>query len=293
MNIIPIAKPFFLTLLLVQFSFSLLASSTSAQVVFDFENLELPSGFKDGNPDLDSFGAVIDVTLETPLPFGPSGGVIRQVDQTFTFSQGGTELILPNSYFEADGFDDFFFGFSASTIQDNTTPGPNNRFASFSGGGSGGSGSYLVASGDTSFSAVGRIASIDIAPTTFTALAIRDGDDGGNNFISGALPDLNGFFDLIISGNNSAEQISVSFGDYTNGESFDPPDFFQTIDVSSLNSSTLSFTYEGSDVGPFGLNTPAFFAADNIVVGVPEPSACGLLLLIAGGALAGGRFRRK
>ena len=286
-------KPFFLTLLLTQFTLSLLVSTASAQVVFDFEDLQLLAGFNDGNPDLEPIAAVLDNTLETPLPFGPDGGVIRQVDQTFTFSQGGAEITLPNSYFEADGFDDFFFGFSFSEVQDTTTPGPSNRFAAFPGSGANGSSNYLVASGETSFSAAGQITSIDIAPTTYTALAVRDGDDGGNNFITGALTDLNGFFNLLISGNNSSEQISVSFGDYANGNSFDPPDFFQTIDVSSLNSSTLNFAFEGSDSGPFGVNTPAFFAADNIVVTVPEPGACGLLLVIVGATWARSRFRKK
>ena len=284
-------KQFALTFLLAQFSIALFSSPAFAQSVFDFEELQLPEvGFFNGDPTQQVIDTVIDVTSETPNPFM---GVLRQVDQTISLSQGGVEITLPNSYFEADGFDDFFFGFSLSNVQDSISPGPDNRYASFPGAGANGSSNYLVASGSTSFTASGTITSIDIAPTTFTAIAILDGDDGGGNFVGGALPDLNGFFNLIISGNNSADQIIVPFGDYRNGANIAPSEFFQTIDVSSLNSNTLSFNYDGDDIGDFGLNTPTFFAADNIVVAVPEPNAFGLLLAIAGASSAIRRRRRS
>ena len=45
----------------------------------------------------------------------------------------------------------------------------------------------------------------------------------------------------------------------------------------------LTFTLESSDNGPFGMNTPAYFALDNLtVVPVPEPGA---LALFGGGLL--------
>ena len=42
----------------------------------------------------------------------------------------------------------------------------------------------------------------------------------------------------------------------------------------------LTFALESRDVGQFGMNTPAFFAADNLVVNViPEPGTWALLLV--------------
>ena len=48
----------------------------------------------------------------------------------------------------------------------------------------------------------------------------------------------------------------------------------------------LEFTMSSSDVGEFGMNTPSYFAMDN----VPEPTTLGLLLL---GGLAVARRRRR
>ena len=40
-----------------------------------------------------------------------------------------------------------------------------------------------------------------------------------------------------------------------------------TCDISSLGKVTsLKFTMEGSDTGEWGLNTPAYFAFDNVVI---------------------------
>lgn len=282
-------KQFFLTFILALFSTALFGPPAFAQAVFDFEELQLPEeGFFNGDPNQQAIDAIINVTSETSNPFQ---GFSLQVDQTISLSQRGVEITFQNSFFEGDGADDFFTGFSFSNVQDNTTPGLVNQYASFTGAGANGSSNYLISTGPTSFTASGTITSIDIAPTTFTAIAILDGDDGGNNFVNGSLPDLEGFFNLIISGNNSADQIIVPFGDYRNGANIAPSEFFQTIDVSSLNSNTLSFDYEGDDDQPFGfVNTPAFFAADNIVVAVPEPNTFGFLLAIGGAASA---FRRR
>ena len=58
------------------------------------------------------------------------------------------------------------------------------------------------------------------------------------------------------------------------------------VDVSSLVSggaARFSFSLESSDVGPWGMNTPAYFAVDQ----VPEPSAAVLLLCVSAGGIAG------
>ncbi len=55
---------------------------------------------------------------------------------------------------------------------------------------------------------------------------------------------------------------------------------------------TIEFTFDGSDQSSFGLNTPAYFAMDNLTFAVvPEPSAiaAGVCGLVAGVIL---RWRR-
>lgn len=262
---------------------------------FDFESLPVPvSGFNNGDNTLSPAERLFfeDVDETTFLP-GTNFGIQRVVRQTLVLNKGGARIALENTFSGTEmgaGFDDFFSGFSYSNVSDVTTPGEDNRYASFAGSGANGSSIYLVGSGDTEIISNRVFQSIDINVTTYTALAVRDGDDGGNMFISGALPDSDGFFTLLVSGDNSGLEIPVSFGDYRNDVDLDPLPVFETIDVSALNSRTLRFRYEGSDVGTFGLNTPAFFAADNIVLAVPEPTSLCLLSLV-GAALTMRRRR--
>ena len=65
---------------------------------------------------------------------------------------------------------------------------------------------------------------------------------------------------------------------------------WEYIDLSSLGSvDELSFSLSSSDNGSFGMNTPNYFAIDNIGV-VPEPSA---YAMIAGLLALGLVFNRR
>jgi hypothetical protein len=69
-----------------------------------------------------------------------------------------------------------------------------------------------------------------------------------------------------------------------------PPGVLATwtwFDLTALGTvDTITFTFDGSDQGAFGLNTPAYFAMDDLTVtAVPEPAT--IALLAGGGALFG------
>jgi len=70
---------------------------------------------------------------------------------------------------------------------------------------------------------------------------------------------------------------------------------WQSVDLSSLSAAkTLTFSLTSSDNGAYGMNTPAYFAMDNLTLSaVPEPSTLALLC-VAGiaGALWGYRRRQ-
>jgi MYXO-CTERM domain-containing protein len=64
------------------------------------------------------------------------------------------------------------------------------------------------------------------------------------------------------------------------------------VSLASLGAvQSLRFSLASSDTGEYGINTPAYFAMDNLsVTAVPEPSAC--LLALAGVFMVAGLRRR-
>ncbi|MBK8019077.1 MAG: DUF4465 domain-containing protein [Betaproteobacteria bacterium] len=69
---------------------------------------------------------------------------------------------------------------------------------------------------------------------------------------------------------------------------------WQRIDLTSLGMvSSLSFSMDSSDKGDFGINTPTYFALDDLTVtAVPEPGTA-VLLTLGVVILAAGVSRRR
>lgn len=155
--------------------------------------------------------------------------------------------------------------------------------------------------------------SVAIANITYPALTMRDGDGFSKKFggVSGNDPD---FFLLEIIGldstNATTGTVPVYLADYRfadNSMDYILSDWL-TVDLSPLGSGveTLEFRMSSSDNGAFGVNTPTYFAMDNLVA-VPEPGAAflvlgalvfalgrrsrmGLLALLAAGTAQAGSF---
>lgn len=203
------------------------------------------------------------------------------------FSSGG--VFFENSYTAAF---DSFTGFAASTTTDATTPGFGNQFSSFAGGGSGGSAGYGIAylGGRIILPSAQTVLGADLTNTTYTALSMRDGDAFAKQF-GGATGNDEDFFRLIIEGiddfGNSTGTLDFFLADYRfadNTLDYIVGDWtFQ--DLSALGTvKELLFSFESSDLGSFGINTPVYFAIDNLTT-VPEPGAA-LLLGLGLAALA-------
>jgi hypothetical protein len=184
-------------------------------------------------------------------------------------------------------------GFAYSNVQDATTPGVFNQYAAWPGGGAGGSATYAVGFQDffvpleprITFASDVAVQSVRIANTTYAALSMKMGDSFAKKFggVAGDDPD---FFRLTIRGLDAGGQETASLefylADYRSADA--ASDFvletWALVDLSSLGVvRSLSFGLESSDVGPFGINTPTYFALDDLVA-VPEPGS--LLLLVAG-----------
>jgi hypothetical protein len=208
------------------------------------------------------------------------------------FSSGG--VTFDNNYDTDYGS---WYGFSYSNVNNTTTKAYSNQYASFTGTGMGGGGIYavgcvyinwmtgeavpIVATLDTP----SRLGTVGITNTTVAALTMRDGNAFAKKFggADGADPD---WFKLTIIGKDAAgsETGSVDFylADYRTDTKY-IVDTWQLVDLSSLGTvKTLEFTLSSTDNdSQYGMNTPAYFALDNLTV-IPEPATVGLLVLGAG-----------
>lgn len=196
-------------------------------------------------------------------------------------------------------------GFAASTVSAPNTPGFANQFAAAAGTGAEGSATYAVGYDagfppDTdmvSLPSPAAVAGLFVNNTAYTALSMQHGDDFAKQFggPDGTDPD---FFALNISGRDGLGADLGSVDVYLADYRFPDPaqDFIVTdwvwVDLTPLGDSvsTLHFQLESSDVGQFGMNTPAYFAVDSLSV-VPEPSSL-VLALIGAGCLVHRRARR-
>lgn len=219
-------------------------------------------------------------------------------DGDHTFESGG--FTFHNNYNATYGS---WAGWSYSNSTDTTNYGVNqwqHQWSAMPGGGAGGSSTYAV--GFTlafpnmamiDVPAEVSLISADFTNTTYAYYTMLEGNAFAKKFggADGTDPD---WFLLTISGQNGEgdELGTVDFylADFRHPDSqFDYIiDEWVTVDLSPIASAErLVFDLTSSDTGDWGMNTPAFFAMDNLVFDsavapVPEPST---VLLFAGGAL--------
>lgn len=184
-------------------------------------------------------------------------------------------------------------GFAYSNMTDTTTPGYANQYSAITGTDASGvaGGNYAVAYlADTTIPTISLSGmdplSITLSNTTYTYLTIRDGDSFSAAFASGD------WFKVTITGytgaNVSTGAVDYYLADYRSANSADwyIVNTWQTVDLSALGSGTsyLTLTFDSSDVGAWGINTPTYVAVGSLAV-VPEPAAIALLVLAGGFAI--------
>jgi len=245
------------------------ARPTPADVVIDFEDLLLdPESFYNG-----SNGA---------------GG----------FTSRGA--FFNNSFTDFGGGFVAWSGWSYSNVTDNSTPGFENQYSAIAGGGADGSSNYAVA-----FAPIPNDAAIELPASTFSDLllvtnttyayySMLNGDAFAKRFggESGYDPD---YFLLTITGFDDWDEPIGAVDFYLADYRYDDNrrdyivDAWTQVDLSILDAATkLTFSLESSDIGPYGINTPTYFAIDNLDL-VPEPAT---LVLTAFGVLAIFRIQR-
>lgn len=227
-----------------------LVSSISAQTVVDFEELDLSNKeFYNGSDNAGKF-----------------------------ISKG---ITFPTGYVEYSGVG-YWSKFIYSKGTDSVTAGSTNAHSAYPTKGAKGSKQYGINNGgNIDFGSELVLSSFDVANTTYAFKSMLNGDSFGKKF--GSTKNANGtedgtkgedFFRLVISGRNKdsvlTNSITVYLADYRFSDN--SKDFilkeWKNIDLTSLgNIRYLQFKLESSDVGQYGMNTPNYFALDNLVFG--------------------------
>jgi len=186
-------------------------------------------------------------------------------------------------------------GWSVSNSTDVTTPGYLNQYSAISGGGALDSSTYFVASayGYPSLPTITvsegfAVDSLLVTNTTYAGLSIQEGDAFAKKF-GGATGDDPDYFLLTIEGFDSSSDsvgtVDFYLADYRfadNSQDYLVRDW-SLVDVSSLSSaSSLVFSLTSSDSGAYGMNTPAYFAIDQLVLADSRPSPASLTVSRSG-----------
>lgn len=171
-------------------------------------------------------------------------------------------------------------GFAVSKVQDNTTAGFGNQYASFANGGGDASVKYGVfySMGEIEFNQTRVIHSMQVTNTTYAGISMRDGDAYSKQFGSVNGPDgepdgTNGedwFLLQIIAldeNDNALDTVDFYLADFRFAD--DNQDYivdaWETIQFQNLVAKKLKFNLSSSDIGDWGMNTPSYFAIDNLV----------------------------
>ncbi len=225
--------------------FAFASVQLAAQTVADFEEFNLPPNTFLNNA-------------------GPAGA----------FSSG--PLVLPNNYNPQWMSWD---GWAISNRRDTLTQGFLNESSAIAGGGALGSAIYAVSYvfNSTILRLAPHVAGsivqgMYITNNAYAYYSMKNGDAFAKKFggITGNDPD---FFLLTIKkylgGQLSADSVNFYLADYrftNNALDYIIKDWTY-VDLSSLGpADSLQFTLSSSDVGAFGMNTPAYFCMDHVVV---------------------------
>ncbi len=204
-----------------------------------------------------------DVELETNSYYNGE-------DSAGGFFSGG--FWFPNDYI-ADW--QYWSGFSVSNMKDTTTPGYGNQYSAITGSGAEQTENYAVVffPGELKieFEKPVDLSGFYVTNSTLTYLMMRDGDPNGFSKKFGGEdgkdPD---FLKLLIWGTDQSgkptETVEFYLADFSaeNPEKKYIVNDWRWIDLSNIkNITALNFGMESSDVGEYGMNTPAYFCIDN------------------------------
>ncbi len=199
----------------------------------------------------------------------PDTGFYNGNDQKGFFADtvAGVSVKFYNSY---DPTWDSWQGWAYSTWTDDTTQGYENQWSAYPGYmidstfalayiGIDWNNNYQNIPAGIKFSSPVKLLSVYVANSTYTALAIINGNSFARAFADGD------YLRLIITGlrnGQPTDTIIHYLADYRDGLSYVQKDWAY-IDLTPLGVvDSLSFNLQSTDTGDFGMNTPGYFAMD-------------------------------
>ena len=156
-------------------------------------------------------------------------------------------------------------GWSYSNMTDSTTSGSTNQYSAKSGGGYTGA-NYAIGKSNSTivFNQTGSF-SVHVTNSTYAANSMRDGDAFAKKFTNADQD----YFKLHVYGySNGLISDSVEFylADFTHADS--SLDYivkdWSYVELPNGQFDSIVFNLSSSDVGAFGMNTPAYFCIDNV-----------------------------
>lgn len=193
--------------------------------------------------------------------------------QTATTFNSGDATFTHN--FTDYGYGCCWSGFTYSNTTDTTTAGYTNQYSAITGGGVNGSANYAIGNPGAygvsrlDFAAPTMVEGAYFTNTTYAYLSMRDGDNFAKQF------GLGDFFTLTVTGLDAADTITNAIN-ISLARDANLVDMWIWYDLMPLGEvSALEFSLSSSDNGDYGMNTPAYFAMDNLttVTAVPVPAA--------------------
>lgn len=263
-----------------------------------------PTAFHSCGFDLDAIGVIntadtFSIAYFDELPLSLDS-YWNGNDESAGFSSNG--VFFENNYSSMYGS---WSGFSYSNMRDNTTPGYTNQYSAITRGGM-----FATDTGGTNY-AIGyipldwmggtynpipiKLNFIDSLPhllsgfyitnSTYAYLSMKNGDSFAKKFggTSGNDPD---YFKVLVFGkrndNTYTDTIEFYLADYRFSDNTKDyiVDNWRWVDLQNLGLvKEVYFTIESSDVGPYGINTPAYFCIDNFTY-LPNSSQTNILEVI-------------
>lgn len=162
-------------------------------------------------------------------------------------------------------------GFACSSLTDTETAGYANQYSVVAGQGAAGSKKFALAFDDNAtFTCTYpegyttcTLKSMMVCNGTYACLDMRDGSGYGKKFADGD------WFKVTIAGYTGETQtgaVEYYLADFRDGKTF-INNSWEQVDLTPLGApEKVVFTFDGSDKGDYGLNTPKYVFIDNIAV---------------------------